>query len=247
MDSVQCNLQPSSSIQSMNVGDVHVWRACLDQITPYLNTLFRTLSPDEQQKVGNYRFDNDRNRFVAARGMLRKILGEYLNCCPGQIRFSYNRYGKPFLNHRDNPLRFNVTHSRGFALFAVACGRDIGIDVEFIDPGFDVVKTAQRIFSPADVSRLLALDSDLRATAFFRGWTRNEAFLKAVGTGFSYSEKSFYDRWTRSGSDISFGVTGRKKGRDWTLIDLSVDENYKAALVIQGEPETIRYHQCVTE
>ena len=210
----------------MNAGDVHVWRVYLNQGTSYVNTLFGELSPDEQQKAGNYRFCNDRNRFVASRSMLRKILGGYLKCNSGQILFSYNRYGKPFL--KGNTLRFNVSHSRGIALFAVAHGRDVGIDVEFVDPCVETMKTAQIAFSQAEFIRLQTLEPDLRATEFFRNWTRNEAILKAVGTGFSYVEKP-------------------EKNRDWTLIDLPVDQDYKAAMAIQGEAGSIRYHQIGTE
>jgi 4'-phosphopantetheinyl transferase len=243
MDSVQYNRRPSYGTLSLKAEDVHVWRICLDRDLSYVNTLFQTLSSDERQKGESYRFDEDRNRFVVARGTVRKILGEYLNSDPEQICFSYTRYGKPFLKQEGNTIRFNVTHSRGLALFAVACGREIGIDVEFIDKNFPVVKTAQQVFSPNECYQLQTLEPDLQAAAFFQGWTLKEAYLKAIGTGFSNPGSHYTGREIPAAPDSSLGTARLEDGRDWTFANLAVDSNYKAALAVEGKIGDIRYHQ----
>ena len=245
MDSVQYNRRPSYGTRSLKPEDVHVWRICLDRDLSYVNTLFQTLSSDERQKAESYRIDDDSNRFVVARGTVRKILGEYLNSGPEQIRFSYTRYGKPFLKQEGNNIRFNVTHSRGLALFAVACGREIGIDVEFIDKSFPIVKTAQQVFSPNECYQLQTLEPDLQAASFFRGWTLREAYLKAIGTGFAYPSKHASDPGITSESHVPFRKTGLRRNRDWTLATLNIDDDYKAAIAVEGKICDIRYHRIV--
>mgnify|MGYP001297492377 CR=1 FL=1 len=247
MDSARYNLIPSSDELSLKPGDVHVWRVSLDQDSTYVNTMFRTLSSDERQKAESYCFDEDRNRFVVARGTLRKILGECLNSDPSRICFAYKQFGKPFVNLAGNQIRFNITHSRGLALFAVALGREVGIDLEFIDKNFPIVKTARRIFSLIKCEELQTLEPDLQAAAFFQGWTLEEAYLKAIGTGFSNPGKHYTDREIPAAPDCSFMTARRENSRDWTFANLAVDRNYKAALAVKGKIGDIRYHRIDTE
>ena len=246
MDSLQYNRRPSYGTLSLKPEVVHIWRACLDQNSSYVNTIFQTLSSDERQKAESYRFDDDRNRFVVTRGTLRKILGEYLNSDPEQIRFSYTRYGKPFLNLEGNPIRFNVTHSHGLALFAVAREREVGIDVEFIDKDFPIAKTAQRVFSPTKCTELQKLEPDLQAASFFQGWALKEAYLKAIGTGFSNPGSHYTGREIPAAPDCSHGTARLENGRDWTFATLAVDSNYKAALAVEGKIGDIRFHRIET-
>ncbi len=247
MDSVQYNRRPSYRTTAFKAEDVHIWHVCLDQHSSYVNSLFQTLSPDERQKAESYRFEDDRNCFVVARGTLRKILGEYLNSDLNQICFSYSRYGKPSLNLARNPIRFNVTHSRGIALFAVALGREVGIDLEFIDKTFPIVKTAKQVFSPTKCTELQNLEPDLQAAAFFQSWTLKEAYLKAIGTGFSNPGLYYTDLAIPAESDFSRRTAVFENRRGWTFANLAVDSNYKAALAVEGKIGDIRYHRIGIE
>lgn len=247
MDSVHDIWRRSYEAPALKAGDVHVWRVYLDRDSFYVRKLFGTLSSDERQKAESYHVDQDSNRFVVARGMLRKILGSYLSLSPNRISFSYDRYGKPFLDSADNSFRFNVAHSQERALIAVARGREVGVDVEFVDKKVEIFKIAQRIFSPTELSRLQILAFDLQATAFFRGWTRKEAYLKAVGTGFSEPKKQLAGPVMPAELFISDRTTGFEKLGDWTLTTLPFEQKYMAALAVEGEIGTIGYHQMVTE
>jgi 4'-phosphopantetheinyl transferase len=222
-------------------GEIHVWRVDLNQEASGVQKLFETLSPDEKQKAERYRFEKDRNHFAAARGSLRKILGVYLGVSPDQIRFSYNRYGKPFLNTENQRIRFNVSHSHGVALVAVTRGREIGIDIEFINDDLAVLKTAEKVFSPAETSMLKNLSPNLQTAAFFSVWTRKEALLKAIGEGFSYSPKQF----TVSAAEretLSF-TNNFQTARNWSLTTLPAAPDYAAALAVEGNLGTICFWQ----
>lgn len=202
-------------------GEIHVWRIHLDRGTRQVKEIFEWLSPDEKHRAVSFRVPADRDRCVVARGSVRRILSRYLRVRPEQVCFSYHRYGKPSLDDSSSTLRFNVTHSQGLAFLAIAKGREVGIDLEFIDRNFAFMKTARRVFSSDEYSRLEALDQVLRADAFFRCWSRQEALFKAIGTGLS--ERS----------------SERDTSRIWTLEDLHVGPTYKAAVAVEGSLSSI--------
>lgn len=116
--------------------EVHVWRAHLDRHTGRLVELSRTLSDDEWEQAARFRLTEDRNRFMLRRSILRAILSLYLRLAPSELRFAYGLYETPFLDRDSQPgsLSFNVTHSRGIALYAVASRSVVGVDIEFVEP-----------------------------------------------------------------------------------------------------------------
>jgi 4'-phosphopantetheinyl transferase len=129
---------------------VHVWRACLDFEDATISEFHRTLSSDEQSRAERFVFQKDQKRFVAARGILRHILGQYLHVPPSQLSFFFGANGKPALSGVPgfDQFHFNLSHSDGLALYAVAFNAEVGIDVERIDPALDRVRIAESFFTP---------------------------------------------------------------------------------------------------
>lgn len=224
-------------------GEIDVWRVDLDRDPDSVCSLFKTLSRDEQQRAGRFHFAKDRGQFVIARGSLRKIIGGYLALEPDRIDFSYNAFGKPFLELEETRLRFNVSHSRGFALVAVASGREVGIDIEFVDDDLDVLTVAHSVFSQTEISILEKLPSALRPLAFFKGWTRKEAYLKALGKGFSERSGQLSGTVIPDEPNIPLGTTDGQNVRDWSLVSLPYERDYMAALAVESRIGTIRYWQ----
>ena len=222
-------------------GEIHVWHVRLDHTSSSVMPLFETLSPDEQDRANRYRFLKDRHSYVIARGMLRKILGSYLKLLPGNIRFNYNRYGKPFLDDRNSGLRFNVSHSQRIALIAITLGQDVGIDIEYKNHDFDFMHAARVVFSAEEYSRLTALSPAARWEAFFRGWTRKEAVLKAIGGGFAGTRAGLTSFRLRDEQHMSF--TSPTPGNDqmWTVQLLPTEPGYTGAVAAEGKIETIRF------
>jgi len=77
--------------------EVHVWRAALELKALGLQCLQQILSADEKTRARRFHFQKDREHFVVARGLLRAILGRYLEMDPSQLRFCYSLHGKPAL------------------------------------------------------------------------------------------------------------------------------------------------------
>ena len=126
-------------------GAVHVWRADLDLETARLHRLGRNLSADEQARAVRFRFARDRERFIAARGLLREVLALYLDTAARRLRFRYGVHGKPFLaEHRD--LRFNVSHSLDTMLVAVADKREVGVDIEHVGTDVAVEEPPKQLY-----------------------------------------------------------------------------------------------------
>jgi 4'-phosphopantetheinyl transferase len=146
------------------------------------------LSTDEQERAGLFRFAHDRHRYIVGRGRLRQLVGHYLALPPAHVTFAYTEYGKPYLPPQpgQSDLRFNVTHSQQFALLAFAWGRRLGVDIEVIRPSSDLGDLVGRFFAPAEVTAWEAVPQQQQVEAFFCGWTRKEAFIKAIGEGLSY-------------------------------------------------------------
>ncbi|NOT46212.1 MAG: 4'-phosphopantetheinyl transferase superfamily protein, partial [Acidobacteria bacterium] len=167
----------------------------------------------------------------------------YLNREPESICFSYNYYGKPSLPNEKFPIQFNVTHSRDLALIAVAREQQVGIDVEFVDRNFPVMKTAYRICSPKVFAELQTLKLDQQTAAFFQNWTLKESYLKAVGTGFSNLERHQLELDYPTVSDYSPWAFRFEDGRNWTFVNLSVRRNYKASMAVEGRVGSVRYRK----
>lgn len=226
---------------SLKDGEIDVWKVDLECDPRDLDSLFELLSGEEKARADRYVFAKDREHFIAGRGMLRKIIGGYLDKSPDEIRFSVRHYGKPDLSGEAIDLRFNVSHSCGIAVIAVSLKREIGVDIEFVNTNFDVFSVAKSIFSTEEISRMESLPSNLQTATFFAGWTRKEAFLKAMGDGLSSPEELQTAVSFISGEDISYRSVENNKIKDWSLTSFEIQENFKAALVVEGNVGTVRF------
>ncbi|HUQ30513.1 MAG TPA: 4'-phosphopantetheinyl transferase superfamily protein [Pyrinomonadaceae bacterium] len=224
--------------------DVHVWRASLNSSTSCIKGLLEILDTDEQSRADKYHFKRDRERFIVARGALRHILSRYLTIAPALIRFNYSPYGKPELAGEMNELSFNVSHSNELALYAVALGCDVGLDIEFIREDFAGMEIAERFFSAQEVAALRALPSDLQTLAFFNCWTRKEAYIKARGEGFSHPLKQFTVSCAPGGpAALLSAENDPHEFSRWRLHELRPGAGYVAALALRGTPGNLSLWQ----
>lgn len=217
--------------------EVHVWRASLPQPAARVAELLAVLNVEERDRAARFRFHKDQQHFIVARGILRQLLGRYLNRAPAELKFSYSQYGKPALDSvsPDEPtLQFNLAHSHTLALYAFTYGRLVGIDLEYARADFASAEIAERFFSAREVAMLRALDPELQSTAFFNCWTRKEAYIKARGEGLSHPLNSFAVslRPGERAALVSVDDDADEMSR-WTLQALDPAPGYAAALVVE--------------
>jgi len=216
---------------------VHVWRVRLDAPPDVVTDLAALLSDEEKARLGQGLRGQAGRRFVVAHGALRKILGRYLDQGPQQLRFVTDAQGKPYLAPPVGPpaIHFNLSHSGALALCAVTRGRDVGVDVELVRPVSAWREIAARYFSRREFEALCALPDDRALEAFFWGWTRKEAYSKALGQGVSR-------RWAQFSVPLTAGAVTKLldagsepegEGR-FTLCPLAPGPGYVAAVAARG-------------
>lgn len=223
----------------LDAGEIHVWQVDLESVGAADRGLPGLLSEDERARAGRFAFEVHRQRFAAARGSLRRVLSRYLGMAPQDIAFGYGPRGKPYLAHdrATPPLRFNVSHSAERALFAVALGRELGVDLERVSETTSVLELAERFFAPQEWRFLRGLPPAARREAFFRLWTLKEAYLKASGVGLYEPLDSIVLRLAEGAAPPLVLHAGR---RDWSLKELRPAADFAAAVAAEGEGGTLR-------
>lgn len=176
----------------MSAGGVRVVTASLDVKEPRLRELRAWLSAAERARAERFVLELHRRRFVAARGMLREALAAELLVEPAAVGFEHGPRGKPRLVRGVDPeLGFNVSHAQDRAVFAIARGLELGVDIEALREDVEHAAIARRFFSPGERDALFALPDRARAAAFFTIWTRKEAYIKLLGGGLVIPLDSF--------------------------------------------------------
>ncbi len=218
--------------------EVQLWRVDLEAVGINESRWLKLLSTDESARAFRFHFARDRYSFAASRAILRMILAGYLATDPSALSFSYSNKGKPSLGPAcaGSDLQFNISHSGGIALFAFTRQRKIGVDVEKVRRDFEVEALAHRYFSACEQTQLAALSADERVDAFFRCWTRKEAYIKATGDGLSLPLSQF-DVSLEIGEANALLATrpdGSEASR-WLLQEVPSTQGYIAAVCVRGQ------------
>lgn len=225
----------SAHRRELRPGETHVWVSRLDRDEEALSGLEAILSDDELDRAQRFRLPRDRRRSVVSRAVLRLVLGAYTGQEPREVLIACGSHGKPHVTDSPVPLSFNLSHSRELMAVAVTLERRVGIDVEWRRPVAKAERLIRRTFSPAEANAVECAPPEERLSAFFRAWTAREAFLKAIGTGFSSTlgpiEIPLNDGISPIGADLA--DADRCPAR-WTFHPLEPAPGYSGTLVIEG-------------
>ncbi|MEM7305281.1 MAG: 4'-phosphopantetheinyl transferase superfamily protein [Planctomycetota bacterium] len=222
-------------MRSLGPSDVHVFEV---PVEPSCAEEARAgLSSEERAKADRFHFERDRLLYSVAHAALRRVLAPYAGCAPHELRFEIDEHGRPFLTPRGE-LHFSLSHSGDRALVAVARVQRVGVDVEVFRALQDLDRLAERNYTPAELAELAPLEDDARVRAFFRVWTRKEAYVKALGRGLSHPLAAFD---VSAGEEARFGAfrDGSERER-WTLLDLPLDGERAGALAVELPDPAVR-------
>jgi 4'-phosphopantetheinyl transferase len=225
-------------------GTVHVYWSDLDDIGVDGEL---HLDPDEQERASRFLHPRDAARYAAARSLLRRLLGAYVGEKPGRLRIEKGPHGKPRLGglHGEHPLRFNLSHAGGRAIYAVTSRTELGVDVEVLREVPDALEIAERFFSADEARCLRGFSVGERDQAFLRCWTRKEAFVKALGQGLSHPLDTFSVSLAEEAEvELRFAGGGAVSHR---LLSFRPDEQHVAALALEGRVARITRFQSVAD
>ncbi|MFL6515418.1 MAG: 4'-phosphopantetheinyl transferase family protein [Chthoniobacterales bacterium] len=231
--------QPTDVSREADPNSVYLTWVDLDQSEAAIAEARPHLSLDECERADRYHRLVHRNRFMIARSNLRRTLGSFLQVPAEEIAFVSGPNGKPALNRQFPDLRFNLAHSESMAVIAVAFGRDVGVDVEYIRPNVQFLEIAQRMFTPGECAQIQALTGDEIMHAFYRCWTRKEAYVKATGAGLTVALDSFEVPVTAESAPLPVALhdSGLPTA---TLTDISPNNEFAAALAVLGPNEPVQ-------
>ena len=217
---------------------VHIWSVQTNNESSSPDNLKDLLSSVEQDRASKFKFATDRRRYITSHAALRSILCRYVYGPARALQFAEGPYGKPKLapNHAAEKIEFNLSHSHELALIAVDQTREIGVDVEWVRESFAFEEVAQRFFTAKEVAALRGLPFHLQREAFYKCWTSKEAFLKAKGTGLSGQ----LDEVEIVLTDHAVRVKGTIP--NFSLVELTLDRGYEAALVVEGVEPQLSYY-----
>ena len=244
------NWRPASQWTPSGEDVIDVWRLDL-AVTEQDWSL---LAPDEVERARRIVVERKRDQRASSRAHLRRILSLYVNVDPESLQFEYGEHGKPGLaegpddpTERRSPARqrnptFNLSHSQTVGLVGVTRDSRIGIDVEHAREVRDFSGLAQRFFSADESVALQGLPDAERPAAFYRAWTRKEAYVKALGTGLSFPSDGFTIEYTSDGPGRI--VTTDMPGDDpsvWRFADVDLGVGFAGAICFEGPDRPIRW------
>jgi 4'-phosphopantetheinyl transferase len=229
---------PAAPMPELANDEVHVWCQTLSNPWTKSSETYRLLSPDEQNRANRFKVEHARDQFIGSRVVLRRLLAGYLGIEANDLVFSYHEGGKPRLaGLQGEHLEFNLSHSGGFVVCAIARQRALGVDIEQIRPDVSYEDIVQAHFSAREIEGLARLPPEARRYAFFAAWTKKEAYVKALGEGLNVCIRA-----------IEVGVNPPLPSRFlagtepvWELCAFDATATCPGALVYQGPPARVSY------
>ena len=220
-------------VEALPPAQVRIWHVTADAALPALYPhLLARLDARERARAERFVMERDRHLHAMAHALLDHVLAQCGVVLPAS--FSRARHGKPELDPPcgDPPLRFNLTHTDGFAACAVVAGPDLGLDAEAVDRRVDHRRVAEGCFSVAEQAELAAA-TDL-AECFSAFWTLKEAVVKAIGDGLTLPLQDFSFRLAPLGLSIAPGH-GEDAAR-WHFERHAPTPRHRLALALRRAP-----------
>ena len=223
------------SAPALATDEIHLWLADLDQLPQPLAALAAILAADERERAARFRFSEHRDGFIAGRGLLRELLGRYLDRPAAALRFEQGAQGKPMLAGVDAApsLHFNLSHSGNRVLYAVA-RREVGVDIEARQRRVDYAAVLERVCTPREWAVFQALPAARLQPAFFACWTRKEAMAKAWGGGLASGLRTLEVCLPADSSPNDRMRLRDGAGREWSVLNLPLEPGWSGALAASG-------------
>ncbi len=194
------------------------------------------LSDADWARWERLRVEGDRERFLAARILLRFVLSTHTGVSPEVWRFESDEYGRPHItgptSHQGIP--FSITHTSGLVACAVTRSGDVGVDAEAHDRESRTVDVAHRFFSAAEVACLDGCSPEQHRDLFFDIWTLKEAYVKALGRGLTLPLDRFSFDLSVPPPQVLFETELGDAAEEWAFALERPTQRHSLAVAVRG-------------
>ena len=230
----------STNLETLGGDDVHIWVSSFRFTKLTISRLKEILSGDELQKAASFHFSKNAEEYIYGRGLLRLLLGRYLNVPPADLSFSHNENDKPSIcstNHSN--LKFNVSHSKDVIVIVITQNYEVGIDVEYENPDLDIDEIRRTLFPVRENEIINALAGNEKRLHFYKQWTRYEAYLKGLGVGFGSDNTQLLAR-----IDSPLTQAGLQP---WLIASIFLRDGYSSAIAVTNTNARITIRSCIVK
>lgn len=223
-------IQTDAQAPPLSEGALHLWLMDLSTAHTRYESNLTHLNEPERARAQRFIPDAPRHQFAQARACLRTILGHYLGVKPVDVDIQKEHRGKPCLaSSYTQGLRFNLSHSHMAATLVIGMSGNLGVDIEYHDPRRSIDALSRHAF--AQNERDAVAHAQHPTEAFFRTWTRKEAYLKAMGQGLSIDLKSFeVDAQTQTPARLRRAEHPYATPKAWWIHGVELSQTYSLAL-----------------
>ena len=213
---------------------VEVWHAHVDHAWHQPDRALRAgewLAPEERARFARFHFDVDRQMFLLGRVMARVLVGRALGCAPLAWQWRQSSRGRPEIGYPPTTVRFNLSHSAGLVVCAIAADRDVGVDVEHLQRRATDPAIVDRYCAPAEAEAIAAPHDGWR-DRFLTYWTLKEAYLKARGLGISVPLAEVAFDLTHDRPAVRFHGSLAGSDTAWRFALASFDQRHLLAVAV---------------
>ena len=229
----------------ITANQLHIYKIDLTEFFDVIDALdIPYLSLEEKDRINRYKFQKDKIRFGVGRFILRQIFNIYTQHLPESIKFSFNKFGKPYFKNNEN-LKFNISHSGNLLLIGLNKDYEVGVDTEIYNKKIDHLDLAKSVFSKQEQAALLALPKHKMISAFYNCWSLKESFIKAVGLGLQIPLDQFSVNFFKADNTNSLIDVSWKPALLNKLISkiIYLEKNYSAACTYDKNIKSLQLYE----
>lgn len=209
----------------------HLWQCDIVGSEDTYPVFWDILEPHERAHAESLSNLQSRLNYAEIHGRLRILLADVVNSSPKHLRILKAEYGKPYLI--DYPeLSFNLSHTGNKLIVVYAYHHNVGVDIETCKKRANLAGLVEKCFAEEEQNYWRQLPHSQQTQAFYRFWTRKEAFVKAVGRGIALGlnqcviNPNNRNRFIRIPKDYG-------KAEQWLIQDVEVGANICGALAVK--------------
>lgn len=229
-------------VEPLTSDEVRVWHAGIDVLPEErAPTIEAWLTPGERDRYARYRSDADRSMFLLGRILARTLVARTTGLAPDAWRWHEGPRGRPEMADVPSPVRFNIAHSGGMVVCAVAATREVGVDVEDRHRHAAAPALIERCCSTAEIAHLNELRAPDRQARFFDYWTLKEAYLKARGLGVSVRLADISFHVSPPAPSVTFSGSLATWSAAWEFRLMDLTDRHVMAVAVEAAPAPSRF------